>query len=301
MQIVPEIAPLAETLTLYQRTPAWIVPRSDRAIGSLGHALWRVPGFAWLMRQLVYWLLEARAIGFVSNPRMLGVAERLARRFLEREIPDPEMRRKLTPDYRMGCKRVLLSDDFYATLRRPNVELVTEPIAEFRENSIVTAGGVERPADVVIFGTGFHATATPPLRLVGAGGRELADEWREGMAGYLGSSVAGFPNMFTLIGPNTGLGHNSMIVMMEAQYRYVLSALEWMRRSGAREFDVRRDVQDAFNHDLQRRMKDTVWSSGCNSWYLDPSGKNTALWPGYTVAYRNATRRFKPERYRIAR
>ncbi|HTX59210.1 MAG TPA: NAD(P)/FAD-dependent oxidoreductase [Verrucomicrobiae bacterium] len=301
VQLVPEIAPLAGSLVLYQRTPPWILPRGDRAVGDLGRRAWRVPGIAGLMRALVFWSLELRALGFLGDRRLLAAGEKLALRFLEREIADPHLRRQLTPQYRLGCKRVLLSDDYYATLQRPNVELVTAPIARVRERAIVTEDGIERPADAVVFATGFRATeGLGSVRIFGKGGRELADAWREGMEAYLGSTATGFPNLFMLIGPNTGLGHNSMILMMEAQYRYVLCALRSLRRRGAREFDVLAGAQAAYNERLQRRLKRTVWSSGCSSWYLDRSGKNTTLWPGFTLSFRRATRRFDEKNYTLS-
>ena len=303
IQIVPEIAPLARRLTVYQRSPAWIMPRADRPVSPALRAARRwIPGFAWAERQSIYWSLEARAYGFVQNTRALQFGERLALAHLKKQVTDPELARKLTPSYRMGCKRVLLSDDFYPALCAPNVELVTGAIARFEPHGIVAEDGTLRPADAVIFATGF--TATQPLGDVsvrGAGGRELRDVWKDGMEAFLGSSIAGFPNLFTIVGPNTGLGHNSMIVIMEAQYRYVLDALALLRRRGARAIDVDREIQDAFNRDLSQRLGRTVWNSGCASWYLDANGRNTTLWPGYTFAYRAATKRVREERYRLTK
>ena len=300
IQFVPQIAPAVRRLTLFQRSAPWVIPRNDASVGSLQHLLRRVPAFAWAMRTSIYWLLEIRALGFVVNPKLLQLQERLALRNLARHVPDPALRAKLTPDYRMGCKRVLISDDFYPSLLRSNVTLETTPIAEIRERSIVTRDGVEYSADTIVFGTGFRATdGFAPIRIVGRGGVELADVWRPGMEAYLGTNVSGFPNFFTIIGPNTGLGHNSMVVMMEAQYRYILSALATMRRLGIRAVDVKRAVQDRFNRRIEKSMRGTVWASGCSSWYLDGHGKNTTLWPGFTFAFRRATRRFRPDRYEL--
>jgi cation diffusion facilitator CzcD-associated flavoprotein CzcO len=301
IQIVPEIAPLVERLTVYQRTPPWIIPRFDKAIRPRQRALRRwIPGYAWAIRTALYWVLEIRAFGFTVKPAMLQQREGIALRFLRSQVADPALQRVLTPDYRMGCKRVLLSDDYYPALQRPNVELVTAPIAQIEEGGVRTADGTTREADVLILATGFRATAgVVPARVFGRGGAELADAWRDGMEAYLGTSVAGFPNLFTIIGPNTGLGHNSMVVMMEAQYRYVLDALRLMRRRGLRALDVRPAVQANFNERLQRRMRGTVWASGCSAWYQDENGKNTTLWPGFTFAYRWLTRRFRPERYEL--
>jgi cation diffusion facilitator CzcD-associated flavoprotein CzcO len=301
VQMVPEVAPLARHLTLYQRTPAWVLPRMDFRVGGWLRGMRRfVPGLAWLERKAVYWLLELRAYGFVKNPNVLKVAERAARAHMRRYIKDPELARKLTPSYRMGCKRVLLSDDFYSTLCRDNVDVVTEPIARFEPHAIVTSDGVERPSDVAVFATGFAATdALGPVRIFGRGGNALHDAWSSGMEAYLGTSIAGFPNLFTIIGPNTGLGHNSMVLIMEAQYRYVLDAIELLERRGARALDVDPDAQRRYNQELARRLEKTVWSTGCASWYLDANGRNTTLWPGYTFTYRARTRRVAEERYRL--
>jgi len=303
IQIIPEIAPQVKRLTVFQRTPAWVTPRLDRPV-SPGER-WRrghLPGYAWLQRRLIYWLLELRGYGFVINPAMLRVTERVVLKFLEKQVADLKLRGKLIPSYRMGCKRVLLSDDYYPTFARDNVELVTEPIAEFREGSIVTKDGRAYPIDAVVFATGFDATdGVGSARIAGRGGAELAQEWKDGMAAYLGTSVAKFPNMFLIIGPNTGLGHNSMIEMMEAQYRFVCAAFDLMERGRLRAIDVKPQAQEEFNARLQERLKRTVWSSGCRSWYLDKSGKNTTLWPGFTYAFRKLTRRPQPEDFELIR
>jgi cation diffusion facilitator CzcD-associated flavoprotein CzcO len=301
IQFVPQIAPQVGKLTILQRTPPWIIPRGDAEVGPLRRALRRwVPGYAWLVRKLVYWSQEVRAIGFVVNPKLLEAREKLIRRYIERSVTDPDLRRKVTPEYRAGCKRILISDDYYPAIQRENVELVTTPLAEIREHSVVDANGREYPADVVIYGTGFKATeGIVPARVYGRGGAELSEKWRDGMSAYLGTTVAGYPNLFFLIGPNTGLGHNSMIFMMEAQYRYILSALDEVKRRGATSVEVKPEVQAHFNERLQAKMKGTVWATGCSSWYQDANGKNVSLWPGFTFAYRRLTARLKPERFRF--
>ncbi|HEV3085937.1 MAG TPA: NAD(P)/FAD-dependent oxidoreductase, partial [Candidatus Elarobacter sp.] len=293
IQFVPQIAPQAGKLTILQRTPPWIIPRGDAEVGPLRRALRRwAPGYAWLVRKLVYWSQEVRAIGFVVNPKLLEAREKLIRRYIERSVTDPDLRRKVTPEYRAGCKRILISDDYYPAIQRENVELVTTPLAEIREHSVVDANGREYPADVVIYGTGFKATeGIVPARVYGRGGAELSEKWRDGMSAYLGTTVAGYPNLFFLIGPNTGLGHNSMIFMMEAQYRYILSALDEVKRRGATSVEVKPEVQAHFNERLQAKMKGTVWATGCSSWYQDANGKNVSLWPGFTFAYRRLTAR----------
>ncbi len=301
IQIVPEIAPVVRRLTLFQRTPPWVIPRNDAPVtASQRTLLRRLPGYARTLRALLYWMLEIRAYGFTVRPSVLQQREALALRHLRRQVPEPELQRALTPDYRMGCKRILLSDDYYPALRRSNAEVVSSPIAEFREDAVVTQDGVAHAADVVVFATGFKATeGFGAVRVIGRDGVALSDAWKDGMEGYLGTTVAGFPNFFTLIGPNTGLGHNSMVVMMEAQFSYVLSALELMRRRGLSAVDVWPSVQARFNERLQARMRKTVWASGCRSWYQDARGKNTTLWPGFTFVFRRLTRRLDPRQYEL--
>jgi cation diffusion facilitator CzcD-associated flavoprotein CzcO len=302
IQFVPQIAPKVEKLTLFQRTPPWIIPRRDRPIGRAQKLARKwLPSYAWLVRKGQYWIREMRGIGFVLNPKVLEGSETLLKRFINHSIRDPALRAKVTPEYRAGCKRILISDDYYPALRRPNVELVTDAIAEIRPHSVVTSDGRETAADVIIYGTGFKATeGVVPVRVYGSGGVELGDAWRDGMQAYLGTSVAGFPNLFLVIGPNTGLGHNSMIFMMEAQYRYILGAIGYLARSKSRSIDVKPDAMRSFNADLQRRMRGTVWETGCSSWYQDARGKNVSLWPGFTFAFRLLTARFKPKHYRTA-
>jgi len=300
IQIVPAIAPDVERLYVHQRTPAWIIPKNDRAVPGARKALRRLRPLAWTERQAIYWGLEARGIGFVRRQELLAIGRAEAKRHLERQVADPALRARLSPNYQIGCKRVLLSDDFYPALQQPNVELVSSPVACLGERSIVAADGSEREVDAVVWATGFQAAdGIAPVRIYGRGGVELGDAWRDGMEAYLGISVAGFPNLFMLVGPNTGLGHNSMIVMIEAQIRYVASALDYMRRNRVTALDVRPDVQRSFNGRLQERMARTVWSSGCGSWYLDKRGKNTTIWPGFTFTYRRLTRRIDPSRYAI--
>jgi len=301
IQFVPQIAPKAGKLTLFQRTPPWIIPRGDKPVSKRRKNVRKfVPFYAWAVRKAIYWMLEVRALAFVVAPQLLKRREQAVLKFIERSVPDPVLRAKVTPQYRAGCKRILISDDYYPAIQRPNVELVTEGIAEIRPHSVVTNDGREIPTDVIIYGTGFKATeGIVPVKVYGLGGKELnADAWSGGMSAYLGTAVAGFPNFFFIIGPNTGLGHNSMVFMMESQYPYVLSAIEHLERTNARAIDVDPDAQTRFNDDLQERMKGTVWASGCSSWYQDASGKNVSLWPGFTFAFRKLTRRFDPANYR---
>jgi len=242
-------------------------------------------------------------LSFLGNHFVRGKATEIATRHRERQIKDPKLRAALTPNYELGCKRVLVSDDFYPTLTRSNVELVSDGIAEVREHSIVTSDGVERAADVLIFGTGFRATE--PLigiRLVGREGVEIHDAWRERMSAYLGITVSGFPNLFLLLGPNTGLGHNSVVLMIEAQVRYVMSCLALMKRRKKNVLEVRQETQKQFVAEVHRRLQGTVWQSGgCHSWYQDQrTGENTTLWPGSVVSYVRKTRSASPADYELS-
>jgi cation diffusion facilitator CzcD-associated flavoprotein CzcO len=229
----------------------------------------------------------------------MRIGERIARRHLARQVPDPGLRRKLTPRYRMGCKRVLLSNDYFPALQRSNVEVVTDGIAEVRPRGVVDAEGVQREVDAIIFGTGFKVIDMPFAdRVRGRGGRLLSAVWRDGMKAHKGTSIAGFPNLFMLLGPNTGLGHNSVVFMIEAQIAYVADALRTMRERGATTLEVTRRAMDAYDADVQRRLEGTVWNTGgCASWYLDADGRNSTIWPGFTWPYKRRTLAFDPVAY----
>ncbi len=298
IQLVPQIAPRVGKLHVFQRTPPWIVPKRDRPIAERERwLLEHVPGAHWLRRTGLYWLLEGRVLGFAFAPKINQLAERLVRRHLERSVPDPELRRKLTPSYRLGCKRVLISNDYYPALARPDVELVTDPIDRVEPAGIRTADGRLREVDTIIFGTGFRvAEYLSSMAIVGRGGRDLNEVWRESVRSYLGINVSGFPNLFLLMGPNTGLGHNSMIFMIEAQVRYAVRAILDMRRHGLAELDVRPEIEQAFRAEMSRKLANTVWTSGCSSWYMAPDG-DVLLWPGFTFDYWRRTRRVRLSAY----
>ncbi len=300
IQIVPQIQPKVARLEVYQRTAPWVLPRREREFTRLEKRLFTsLPVAQKLVRTGIYWGRELYVLGFTSHPKLMSAAERIARRHLAEQVPDPALRAKLTPGYRIGCKRILLANDYYPALSADNADVVTEPIREVTPTGIVTADGVAHDVDTIIFGTGFQVTAPPVARRVaGAGGRTLADAWSTGMQAYLGTTVAGFPNMFFLVGPNTGLGHSSMVFMIESQVAYILDALRVLERTGGAAVDVVPDVQAAYNTALQQRLQGTVWTNGgCVSWYLDASGRNTTLWPEYTWKYRWATRKFDPGSY----
>ena len=299
IQFVPAIQPAVARLHLFQRTPAWVMPRHDRALGRLERALYRrVPATQRLARTLLEVGREVLLAAF-RRPALARAVARLARRHMEKAIADPALRAKLTPTYVMGCKRVLLSNDYFPALAQPNVEVVTDGIREVREHGIVAGDGVERPVDAIIFGTGFRPTAPPLAEHVrGRDGRTLADAWSGSPAAYLGITVAGFPNLFMLMGPNTGLGHSSVVLMIEAQVEHLLGALRHMRSHGTAALEPRQEAQRAWLAEVDERMRDTVWvTGGCASWYLDATGRNSALWPDTTGRYRRRAARFDAAAY----
>jgi cation diffusion facilitator CzcD-associated flavoprotein CzcO len=301
IQIVPSIAPKVSQLHVFQRTPPWIVPKLDRPIPEEEQQRFRrVPLLQRFARARQYALRELFAVGFVENPALLRFASRFAVRYMKASVRDPALRAKLVPSYTMGCKRVLPSNDYYPTLTRENVELVTEGIREIRPGSVVTADGRERPLDALVLATGFTvAEFVLPFPMTGRGGRDINEAWRDGAEAYLGTTVSGFPNFFVIFGPNTGLGHNSMIYMIESQLNYAMSAIEAMRARGLKLVDVRPDAQARYNERIHARLTKTVWNTGCTSWYRTKSGKNTTLWPGFTFEFRLRTRRFDPADYEL--
>ena len=304
IQFVPRIQPLVERLHVFQRTPPWVMPHPDRPVREWERTLYEtVPLAQRLVRAGIYWGRETYAVGFVVNPRVLQLAERQALRHMHAQVADEALREKLTPQYAMGCKRILISNDYYPALQKPNVELVSSGIEEIRARSIVTADGVERHVDTIIHGTGFQAAETPVSRRVrGLHGIVLSDAWREsGAQAYKGTTVAGFPNLFFIVGPNVGLGHSSMVFMIESQVAYIVDCLRTMERDRLATVEVRTDAQHEYNTGLKRRLGGTVWASGCRSWYMDGKGRNVALWPGFTYPFRLMTRRFDAARYRLRR
>ena len=287
IQFVPQIADKVKQLLLFQRTPPWVVPKPDRLFPSWERRLYRHLPFARLLfRNLIYWRQEVRGIGFTIDPRLMGHARRVALKHLEKQVADPTLREKLTPNYTIGCKRILISSDYYPALQKDNVSLNTSGIKCVTEDAVIDGDGREHKVDAIVLGTGFRATdPITPTRLLGIGGRDLSDDWRDGPEAFLGISVAGYPNLFLLVGPNTGLGHNSIIFMIEAQVRYTIKMLRKMFEQGVRAVDVKAESQDQFNRDIQRSLAKTVWQSGCKSWYQTEDGKNSSLWPGATFTY----------------
>jgi cation diffusion facilitator CzcD-associated flavoprotein CzcO len=306
IQIVPAIQPEVARLVLFQRTPPWVLPRVDRAISGPERALHRaVPLTTQLRRGLLWGIRELQVQAFTKHPSELGLVERLAKLGMARAIKDPVLRARLTPDYRIGCKRILLSSDYYPALARPNVDVVASGLAEVRGSTVVAADGTEAEADAIVFGTGFHVTDMPIAdRVVGADGRTLAEAWKDdGMQALRGASAAGFPNWMTIIGPNSGLGNSSMILIIESQLNYMADFLRQLRVLGGRvALDARPGAVAAWNRKVQERMKRTVWNTGgCTSWYLDADGRNTTVWPGTTTEFRTATRRVNLAEYDVLR
>jgi cation diffusion facilitator CzcD-associated flavoprotein CzcO len=236
---------------------------------------------------------------FLDSKRLSAIGEKMSLAHLRRQVKDPELRAKLRPRFQFGCKRILISDDYWASFERENVELVTEPIARVRPEGIETQGGRVHALDAIVLATGFDVNLSrAPFRIEGRGGRSLDEAWRRGGVAYRGLSVAGFPNWFILMGPNTGPGHTSVLIYSEAQIAHVLGAIRTLRRRNLRSVEVRQQVQDRYDALLQRRMKYMVWST-CQSWYLSPDGSNHTLYPGFAAEYALRTRRFRARDYHL--
>jgi cation diffusion facilitator CzcD-associated flavoprotein CzcO len=300
IQVVPAIQPIVESIAVYQRTPAWVVPRTDHPVEPLMRLLYRVvPGLQKGIRAALYLLREFLVIGLAKRRRFLEPVARLARTHLHRQVRDPRLRAALTPDYTIGCKRILISNDYFPAVSAPNAELVTAGIAEVRPHSIVTRDGVERPTDTIVLATGFHVTDLPiAKKICGRGGRSLAEVWSEGMLSNRSSTVAGFPNMFLLVGPNVGVGHTSMVYMIESQVAYVDDALQTMDAEGLAVLETTPQAQEAYRQLIAAKSRGTVWlGGGCASWYLDEHGHNTTLWPDFTFRFRRLTRKLDRENY----
>jgi cation diffusion facilitator CzcD-associated flavoprotein CzcO len=299
IQFVPEIQPRVGRMHLFQRTPPWVMPRGNpRITASWRRRFARYPGLQALARGTVFSLLEAFHYGF-RHPRAMRLAERRARAHIARQVPDPELRRKVTPDYRLGCKRILGSDTWYPALCADNVDLVTAGIAEVTEDAIVDADGVAHHVDTIIFGTGFRVT-DPPIshRVRGRSGQTLAAAWAGSPKAHLGMGVAGFPNLFMLLGPNTGLGHNSVLLMIEAQIAYLRQALAHQRDHGLATLEPTPRAQADFIAEVDAGSQGSVWTAGgCLSWYTDATGRNSALWPGSVRHYQRRLARFEPGDY----
>jgi cation diffusion facilitator CzcD-associated flavoprotein CzcO len=302
VQFVPIVARQAARLSVFQRTPPWIHPRPNVAIPQgMRTVLRAVPGAARALRYAIYWGVETRALGFAVDPRLMAPLQTMASEHLKRQVADPQLRARLTPDYTIGCKRILLSSDYYPALQRPNVDLITEPITQIVPTGVVTADGALHQADVLVYATGFRVVdAATELHVTGRGGVKLADAWERGVEAYRGITVPGFPNFFMLLGPNTGLGHTSVVFMIESQVQHVLSCLRILSREKASTIEAQAPATRQYNDALQRRLRRAVWSAGgCRSWYLDEAGINRAIWPGFSFEYWARTRRARQTDYDV--
>jgi cation diffusion facilitator CzcD-associated flavoprotein CzcO len=305
IQIVPEIAPVVSSLTVFQRSAAWISDRMDAPTPAAKHALYRrQPWRQRLERWVLYRLMEFRGKLFTGSKVVQGYFRNLSLKKLEREVRDPQLRAKLTPTYEFGCKRILSSDDYLPTYNRANVTLETAAITEITATGIRTSSGAHHDVDVIVFATGFDiAEITTDVRIIGRGGRELYAQWREGgLEAYKGASVSGYPNLNFILGPNTGLGHSSMIGIMEAQMNYITEYTKLLENSGDGAYlDLKPDVQRQYNARLQRLFNGTVWTSGCQSWYMNSRGRITTLYPRLVDDFRIKTRRVNSSEYEVIR
>ncbi|WP_181696510.1 NAD(P)/FAD-dependent oxidoreductase [Nocardia sp. GTS18] len=301
IQIVPAIADKVATLDVYQRTAPWLLPRMDRPyLLPERLAFKHIPGVQRLSRAAIYAARETQVVGLAKFPVLMKGFEALSRAKLQFEIRDPELRKKVTPNYRIGCKRMLISNEYYPALDRDNVDVITDGIAEVKPGSIVTKDGTEREIDALIVATGFHVTDSPTYNnIVGRDGRTLSEVFDEiGQQAYKGSAIANFPNMFFLVGPNVGLGHTSMVYMIESQINYVSDALATIDKLGLKTVEVREDILREYNTGLQNKLAKSVWNTGgCASWYLDKHGNNTTLWPDFTFEFRRITKHFDVSAY----
>ncbi|WP_339675611.1 NAD(P)/FAD-dependent oxidoreductase [uncultured Zhongshania sp.] len=299
IQFVPEIAGVPAKLSVFQRTPNWIIPRGDRPYSRIEKWLFKhIPITRKIVRAKIYCQNESRVLGMVLHPSLMNLFRRSAIKHIERQVADPALRPKLTPDYPIGCKRILVSNDWYPALQKPNVEVVTSGIREIREHSIITKDNIEHEVDCIIFGTGFYATDNPIAAMIyGRNGEQLSQTWQNGEEAYLGASVHGFPNFFFIVGPNVTLGHSSMVYMIETQVQAISRILQASDERNSATVEVKLDVQREYNEGLQKLLGGSIWATGCDSWYKHRSGKITQLWPGFTFTFRRRNRNFKRSDY----
>lgn len=297
-QFIPHVQRVAAQMDVFQRTPPWVMPRPDFPHGPRTRRLFRrFPVLQRAVRNGVYYFAESLVYGLVRDQRALRPNEAVGRWLLRRQVKDPVLRAKLTPDYRIGCKRIVFANDYFPALAQPNADVITDPIREVVADGIVTADGRHHAYDTILLGTGFNVWGQASAdRVIGRDGRSLREAWEPtGPVAYRGTAVAGFPNHFLIIGPNTGLGNNSMINIIEAQLEFVIDALKTMERSRLASVDVRPDAQERHNEQIQERMVGTVWiDGGCKSWYLTADGVNRTLWPSYSDTFKKQLKHFEP-------
>lgn len=296
IQFVPEIVPKAASLSLFQRSAAWVLPKPDRPFQPWEQALFqKFPLWDRLYRSLIYWKNESRALAFTRFNGLLNIFAWQAKRFARSQVRNPEKRRDLIPDYQIGCKRILISNDWYRAVDQDHVNLVTTGVERIVGNGVVTTDGALHKADALILGTGFAASEfLAPMTITGRDGQTLNQAWAAGAEAYKGMTVSGFPNFFMLYGPNTNLAHNSIVFMLESQIRYVMSCVDVLQERPGTAMDVKPDRLRQFSIGIQHRLAHSVWQSGCQSWYLDDNGRNSINWPGFTFTYRRDTVRVDP-------
>ena len=297
VQFVPRIARKVSHLDQYQRAPNWLLPKpDDRFSPAQIRRFQRIPALQRLHRSRIYATFETRFAALIQGSRASRLAQVLSTKYITSQVPDPELRAKLIPDYPVGCKRILISNDYLRALGKEHVEVVTDPITHVESDAIVTADGTRRPVDTIIVATGFEATDfLAPITVTGRDGRVLAEDWREGAAAYQGIVVPGYPNLYLLYGPNTNLGHNSIIFMIESQIRWILAAMAHTRAQRARWVEVRDEAAARYDDAIRKALGKTVWEAGCDSWYKNEAGKVTNNWPDYTFRYWRETRRLRAE------
>ena len=301
IQFIPQIAGQVEHLTVFQRSANWMVPRMDRAYTQKEiDRFARRPWLAKLYRWWIWGSFELRyPIVFRAGCRLGPLFERLAKRYMRSIITDPKLQAALVPDYPIGARRILISDDYYSALERGNVEVVTAGIERVTEDGIMDREGRTHSADAIVLATGFRSTEfLAPVEIRGLEGCSLEAEWKEGAHAYLGITVSGFPNFFMAYGPNTNLGHNSIIFMIECQTRYILQCIERLREGDLAYLDLRPDVEADFNAKIQSELRRTVWAETDHSWYKDEAGRITNNWSGTTTRYWWKTRRLDLGCYR---
>jgi len=300
IQVVPAVQPLVKELKVFQRTPSWIVPKADYEYSELEKMVYRYLPFTQKVRRaVIYGLTELLATAIVWDTPMTDLLERISRRHMEKAIQDPELRRKVTPNYRLGRTRMLISNDWYPALAQSNVELVNHGVEALTENGIV-ADGKEYQVDIIIWATGYKSPSEGfTFPLTGIKGRDLNSYWAEGAKAYKGVTIAGFPNLFTLMGPNTGPGHTSVLVYVEAQQEYIVQAIQRCQKNHIGYLSVREDKQEEFNHELAKKMARTTWGAGGNSWYYTKDGRNTTLYPGFATDYVLSVRKFELDDYSV--
>jgi cation diffusion facilitator CzcD-associated flavoprotein CzcO len=300
IQFVPEIAKQVKALFLFQRTPPWVFPKGDRPFEDKELKRFKyIPGYRLYYREKIYWTYEKMAVGFVQKPELLQHASQSIERYIKKSIKDLELQKKLIPNYTLGCKRILYANNWYPTLNKENVNVISEAIERVNKHSISTNDGNEYAVDAIIYATGFKATEhLSNIHIVGRQGRVFEELRKKDGDAYLGTSTYGFPNMFMLVGPNTGVGHTSIIHIIESQVKYIIDALNYVRRNKIKSFEVKEEVLKAYNVELSKKMEGTVWhTGGCKSWYIDENGKIPTVYPDFTYKFRKATKKFYPEKY----